>query len=375
MNTHSKIYSHTTEQNETRSNSAPQLSSRFWGKCARMLSVVAISAVATGSAYAGITAAGGDPMPVVYGALSPAASTLQLPLPVGTMAGSSTMYYRVTAANLNTAHGTLTGITSEATPIANAANFTTVGSNTSSIFSYTPTNGYYGPDTFSYTVYEVLDSGPTVTDHFSGVVSLTVRGAPIADASLGTPAGIPVVLPALSGAYPGFFGVIDKATAAANGTLSGTLPVAVQANASAASAARDFIYTPKPGFYGTDTITYNIWNSTHTDTTAPTSTGTMTVNVVPALIEAPATTTTTTIQALTGAGVMLVSGTGATPGIVLLTGNGTDNAGFTGGVAVDGGRLSLGSSFVAPNGLTIAAKHGAKVDSTVSFTLSKVIIG
>ncbi|MES2607112.1 MAG: hypothetical protein V4544_00015 [Pseudomonadota bacterium] len=281
MNAHSEIYSHTTEQNETRSNNVPQLSSRFWGKCARMLSVIAISAVATGSAFS-ITITG-DTNPQVDATFAGTAYTtarvsgvdgqpLVFPVPTNVL---GTVHYSIDGSSLTTAKGgSITGAAKyESTPQSGASSsFISTNAPTEGSLTYAPAAGFYGQDIIPYRVYDVSSTGGT---------SLTV------------------------------------------------------------------------------------------------ATGTLTINVAPALIEAPATTTTTTINALTGAGVMLVTGTGTpgqAPGTVSLVGDVTANAGFTGGVSVDGGSLSLGANFAVSGGLSIAAKHGAKVTSSGNFTFSKVIL-
>ena len=268
MTAHTTTYSHNTECNVTR------LSSRFWGKCARMLSVVAISAVATGSVYAIGTA--GDPMLGMdaYVGTAPSAYALQLPVPTTTAAGGNAYYYSLAAAPVNGTVGTL----AVATPLPNGA-----------------------------------------------------------------------------------------------AQSSGTLPVG-------ALVGRAFTYLPNAGFYGTEILTYNIYEFATNGSgniIGTSAQGTLTINVTPSLVEAPATGTTTTIAALAGAGVMLVKGTGTSgqpAGTVELTGNAGANT-ATGGIIVDGGRLSLAnnSGFTTP--LTIAAKHGAKVDSFASVTFAKVILG
>ncbi|MES2607111.1 MAG: hypothetical protein V4544_00010 [Pseudomonadota bacterium] len=275
MTAHTTTYSHNTEWNVTR------LSSRFWGKCARMLSVVAISAVATGSAFA------------------------------------------------------------------------TLGAGS--------------------------DTNPQVDATFIGTQYATARIAGVDS----QPLAFPALLSPATNTNGDYYSIVGTSFTTANGgTIGGNARFEAASQTSAFSAtnaphSNTFTYTPAPGFCGQDVINYRVYDATIGANPISVALASITINVTPSLVEAPATNTTTTIAALAGAGVMLVKGTGTSgqpAGTVELTGNAGANT-ATGGIIVDGGRLSLAnnSGFTTP--LTIAAKHGAKVDSFASVTFAKVILG
>lgn len=271
MTAHSKIYSHTTEQNEIRSNTAPQLSSRFWKNCARMLSVIAISAAATGSAYA-ITAAD-DTAPEVGATFATTPYTtarvagvdsvaLQFPAPTGAL---GTVHYSIVGSSLTTAQGG------------------------------------------------------------------TISGAAKFEATSQT------------GVSSGF-------------------------SASNAPTAATLTYTPALGFVGNDPIAYRVYDVSATGGTAlVVGTGTLTIVVNPAVTEAPANGTTTTLTTSSGSGVLQVAGLGE----VTMAGNPSAHTG-TGGVVIDGGTLNTpGWSGAVP----VAGRHGAVMNASASLTITKLIIG
>ncbi len=136
--------------------------------------------------------------------------------------------------------------------------------------TYTPTAGYSGPDSFTYTV----SDGKGGTD--TARVDLTVTPAnvgPVANPdSATTPAGTPVVVP-----------VVANDTDADGGTLTasvGTQP----ANGVVTCTGTSCRYVPDSGFVGTDTFTYTV-----SDGQGGTATGTVTVTVTsgPAANRAP----------------------------------------------------------------------------------------
>ena len=141
------------------------------------------------------------------------------------------------------------------------------------------------------------------------------------------------------------------------------------ASSANAVTTRTFSYLPNPGFIGTDTITYNIWDSASAiaSSTAAAGTGTIVITVNPAVTEAPATGTTTTLTTSSGSGVLEVAGLGE----VTMAGNYSAHTG-TGGVVIDGGTLNTpGWSAAVP----VAGRHGAVMNASASLTITKLIIG
>jgi uncharacterized repeat protein (TIGR01451 family) len=111
---------------------------------------------------------------------------------------------------------------------------------------YTPTGGYLGPDTFTYRVCDTAGLCDTA------IVTVTVGNAPnaVADAAV-TPAGVPVDVDVDAND-------VDPNNLAT--TVTGV--VTPPAHGSAVLQGNgDIRYTPAPGYFGPDTFTYRICNT------------------------------------------------------------------------------------------------------------------
>lgn len=154
--------------------------------------------------------------------------------------------------------------------------------------TYTPTAGYYGSDSFTFTVSNGENTSASAT------VSITVVGQPIANGqSVTTPQGFPVSV-TLTGsdpntpAQPLAYMVTGGPT---NGTLSGAAP--------------NLTYTPNAGFNGSDSFTFTVSNGTVTSAPA-----TVNIAVTPVLASV-----TAEPKALIGdqTGVVTINLTGPAP--------------------------------------------------------------
>lgn len=137
------------------------------------------------------------------------------------------------------AHGTVTGV---------APNVT-----------YTPTPGYVGPDSFTYTASDSTHTSNTAT------VSITVlSGAPIANSASASTAqnvAVGITLVATDPDTP-LGGLTYAYSQPANGTVTGSGP--------------SVTYTPSSGFFGTDSFSFTAGDGTHVSTAA-----TITITVLP----------------------------------------------------------------------------------------------
>jgi hypothetical protein len=117
-------------------------------------------------------------------------------------------------------------------------------SGTAPNLTYTPGQGYYGSDSFTFKVSDGrLDSTPTT-------VSITINGvndAPVADTlALTTDQDTPVEI-TLTGSDPDgdvLTFIVDSASGPGHGDLSGTAP--------------NLTYTPEPGYNGPDSFTFKV---------------------------------------------------------------------------------------------------------------------
>lgn len=127
-------------------------------------------------------------------------------------------------------------------------------------FTYTPRPGFRGTDSFTYRA--VDPSGAT-----SGVATVTLavlppNGRPVAakDDSYSVSAGGVLVAPAP--------GVLANDTGSGNGTLSATLTSGPDNGTLTLNADGSFVYTPNPGFTGTDSFNYKATDGNGTTGTA-----------------------------------------------------------------------------------------------------------
>ncbi len=176
-------------------------------------------------------------------------------------------------------------------------------------FVYTPTTGYIGADSFTYTLTNAV-SGST------GTVNLTVTGmAPTAtNDSYTVTTGLTLTVPAATGMLANDtkgapVATISAHTQPAHGTLMLT------------TTDGSFVYTPTSSYVGADSFTYTLTNSVGT------STGTVSLTVT------AATVTGLTTTAPTGAGSGN-TGTASNPVLPL------------------GGKLTLGTTASYNNGTT-----------------------
>jgi hypothetical protein len=128
---------------------------------------------------------------------------------------------------------------------------------TASDCTYTPNSGFFGSDSYSYTISDPAGAQASAT------VTVTVQGPPVAvDDTASTPSNTPVTTNVLSNDSDPESGAlsITSFTQGSNGTVSCTAP--------------NCTYTPNANFSGTDSYTYTI-----SDPTALTDTATVTVTV------------------------------------------------------------------------------------------------
>jgi VCBS repeat-containing protein len=170
-----------------------------------------------------------------------------------------------TALNVNAANGVLKNDTDQDGNTLTAALDATVTHGTLSLssdgsFTYTPTAGYGGPDSFTYHASDGTLSSSTVT------VSLTVTdGAPVAVAdSYSTNKNTPLNVDAANG-------VLKNDTDPDGDTLTAVLNANVAHGTLALSANGSFTYTPVAGYSGADSFTYHAGDGTLSSNTVTVS--------------------------------------------------------------------------------------------------------
>ncbi|MEE9310525.1 MAG: Ig-like domain-containing protein [Cocleimonas sp.] len=163
------------------------------------------------------------------------------------------------------------GDTLTITNIQNPANGSAVVSANGQGIVYTPNPGFVGTDTFTYTITD--GNGHTVSATETVTVSAPANVAPVAqNDSATTPVNTPVTLTTLSN------------DSDADGDKLTITNIQSPSNGSAVVSAngQGIVYTPNPGFVGTDTFTYTI-----TDGKGHTVSATETVTIVAAANTAP----------------------------------------------------------------------------------------
>ena len=211
-------------------------------------------------------------------------------------------------------------------------------------FTYTPTTGFSGTDSFTYYVVDGNGQG-------SAPATVTIAVNPVAGPITGTttPAEVPVV-----------------ATAPApTGTGPFTYTPASPANGTVTVSGNQFTFTPTPGFTGTGSFTYTVTGSGGT-TSAPV---TVNVDVVPVASGASGTTTAGTPN---GAPVDITPTVDAT-GPVTLT---VASAPADGTVSIAGGTFTYtpGNNFSGTDSFTYTATAdgGTSAPATVSVAVDPV---
>jgi large repetitive protein len=172
-------------------------------------------------------------------------------------------------------------------------------------YTYTPTSGYSGPDSFTYTV---KDASGQIT---SATVTLDVR--PVAANDLGsTPANTPLVGTSVLTNDTGTGLTVSSNTAPAHGSVT-------------VAADGTYVYTPTTGYSGPDSFTYTL-----TDAAGHTSTATVTLAVTPTAApdfgSTPANTVlagSTTLSNDVGSSLVAALTTGTTHGTVTIATDGT----------------------------------------------------
>ena len=205
------------------------------------------------------------------GVVTSAPATVALTVVQTTAVGQPT----ANAQSVTTAQGTPTAITLTGTdpdtpPLAltysvNPGPAHGTLSGTAPNLTYTPTSGYFGPDSFQFT-----DSNGTLTSA-PATVALTVVGQPTANAqSVTTTAGAPTAI-TLTGSDPNTPPLpltYAVTTGPAHGTLSGTAP--------------NLTYTPVSGYSGSDSFQFTVTNSSsETKVTSSPATVNLTIAAAP----------------------------------------------------------------------------------------------
>ena len=196
--------------------------------------------------------------------------------------------------------GTGLAVTANTTPAHGA-----LVMNPDGTFTYTPTAGYSGPDSFTYTATDA--SGQTMT----GTVTIAVGTAAVPDSATITAGGVLTAASVL--ANDGGTGItVTSTTPAAHGTL-------------VMNADGTYTYTPTAGYSGPDRFTYTI-----TDTSGQTSTTTVSLTVTPVAHDDTATTSASTpLHGATvftndaGAGLTVTSSTMPAHGSLVMNPEGT----------------------------------------------------
>ena len=211
---------------------------------------------------------------------------------------------------------------------------------------YTPANGYFGSDSFTYTV-----SGPGGTSA-PATVTITVAALPVPvvqpRVALTTLAGQPITIDTTVGASGGPFTAVTLVTAAASGTttVNGT----------------SIVYTPLPTTTGAQTIVYTLSNAY--GASAP-ITATVTVNPVPVAVSRR-------VSAVAGVAAQVELTTGATGGpftAATLVSLSPSNAG-TASIAATGSGASAGYRLTFTPAATFSGTATATFTLANAFTTS-----
>ncbi|MFC7676432.1 Ig-like domain-containing protein [Mycolicibacterium sp. GCM10028919] len=266
-------------------------------------------------------------------------------------------------ANDTDADGGATTITGVTQPTNGTVTFT------GTALSYAPNANYNGTDTFTYTV----NGGSTAT---ATVTVTAVNDAPVAaNQSYTTPAGTPIDIDLYAGAYD-----VD------GDPVTDTF-VGIPANGSNSTTSGGvLVYTPRPGFTGTDTFTYRLANLDYGVGTFGTVTITVTA-VPPVAVNDTATVAedsgTTLIDVLANDTVIdveagpktITSVTPPTGGTVTFTGTTlsyTPNANFNG---TDTFSYTLNGGSSATVAVTVTAINDAPVTKPLFLNVAEDDIG
>jgi uncharacterized repeat protein (TIGR01451 family) len=140
-----------------------------------------------------------------------------------------------------------------ATPIAAGVTpHGTVTLNANGSFAYTPTNGYFGPDSFSYTATN------SVGNNTARAVITIPPPAPVANNDVATASGNIQI----SAAAPGVLSNDNLYGA----TITGSSTASAQGGNVTVNADGSYTYNPPAGYEGADSFTYTITNATNSST-------------------------------------------------------------------------------------------------------------
>ncbi|GAB3931220.1 CshA/CshB family fibrillar adhesin-related protein [Mucilaginibacter myungsuensis] len=226
--------------------------------------------------------------------------------PVGVADAATTPINTAVTTNVITNDGASgTGATVAATPGTNGT--TTVAGG---VVTYTPNNNFIGIDTYTYTL---TNNGTT-----SAPITVTVRVRPVgvADPAVVTATNTPVTTNVITNDGISGTGTTVTATPGTNGTTT-------------VNAAGNIIYTPNPGFTGTDTYTYTL--TTPDGVVSDPITVTVTVSALPAgvadITNTPINTATTTAvlanDGADGVGATVAIGTAPLSGTAVVNADNT----------------------------------------------------
>ncbi|PKN82774.1 MAG: hypothetical protein CVU47_01710 [Chloroflexi bacterium HGW-Chloroflexi-9] len=213
--------------------------------------------------------------------------------------------------------------------------------------TYTPVTGFSGTDTFDVTVTDGNGGTLTIT------VSVLVNGNPVGtDVNASTQAGTPVTIDILAGITDpdGDAVTIDSVTQGANGSVT--------------ISGGEVVYTPAPGFSGTDTFTVTV-----EDENGGTLTITVTVTVNGAPVGADASAST---QAETPVTIDILGGVTDPDGDDLAITSVTQGA--NGSVTISGGNViytpAPGFSGTDSFTVTVEDENGGSLTITVTVTVN-----
>jgi VCBS repeat-containing protein len=241
--------------------------------------------------------------------------------------------------------------------LQSAPNHGTVTLNPDGSFTYTPTAGYSGTDTFSY-----IDGNGTLSGNVA-TVTVNVDAPPVSAAdTYATPKATPLTVPAASG-------VLANDTDPNGLTMTASLVSGPSHGNITLNADGSFTYTPAAGYFGPDSFTYQA-----TDGVATGNTATVTLKVSPPTAVADS-------AAVNENAVLSV----AAPGVL---GNDTDPNGLPMTASVltgpAHGTLTLNgdgsytytpaAGYFGPDSFTYQASDGAvtSLPATVSITVNQV---
>jgi hypothetical protein len=226
------------------SNCKTQGSSRFWGKCIQMASVLAIGVALSTGAFA-LTSANLDntSTPIDY-LINPVACTaINFPAVTGAT-GTHALDYYYGSSGTDT-----TGLTDNQGLVTLIAGSVTGGTATPGTFTYTPAVGFHGMDTFTYYMNDGTATSVAYTVNLLVGDPLHVlvpeQDVPFARTATTNALGHFV---AAGGVSPYTYSVTSGTTTRNGGTLS-------------SASVTNPNYTPADAFYGHDTFNYAITDS------------------------------------------------------------------------------------------------------------------